>query len=210
MEKRSLTVIFDLDGTLLNSIDLIVACYEATLSHFTGKVPTREEILKDVGLPLKTALERIDKDRAKEMEIYYRAFQKENHDKFASLYPGAIKLLEDLHKREIKVGVATSKARAGLELCLHMFPKDFVQVWITADDVEHHKPHPEPLLTVAETLQATPSNCVYVGDTHFDKESASNAGMQFIGVTWGAGLSNELGNKVVDTFDELRSSLFLL
>lgn len=210
MEKRSLTVIFDLDGTLLNSIDLIVACYEATLSHFLGKVPTREEILNDVGLPLKTALERINKDKAKEMEIYYRAFQKDNHDKFASLYPGAIKILEDLHKREIKVGVATSKARAGLEICLHMFPKDFVQVWITADDVEHHKPHPEPLLTVAETLQTPASNCVYVGDTHFDKEAAGNAGMHFIGVTWGAGSRDELGSTAVDTFDELRSSLFAL
>jgi pyrophosphatase PpaX len=82
-----------------------------------------------------------------------------------------------------------------------MFPRDLVQVWITADDVEHHKPHPEPLLKVAQILGVDPKKCVYIGDTSIDQSAAKAAGMDFIGVTWGAG--RDLGDKVISNFYEL-------
>lgn len=201
MIKSYSAIIFDLDGTLLNSIDLIVACYEATYKEFFGKIPPKEEILNQVGLPLKTSLESLDRNRASEMEDFYRKFQKENHDKYVSLYPGTIELLQSLKAKDIKVGVVTSKSRVGLDLCLHMFPRDLVQVWITADDVEHHKPHPEPLLKVAQILGVDPKKCVYIGDTSIDQSAAKAAGMDFIGVTWGAG--RDLGDKVISNFYEL-------
>ena len=207
MKKSYSAIIFDLDGTLLNSVDLIVACFEATYLHFFGKVPTKEKILGDIGLPLKTVLTLVDKSRAWEMEVFYRAFQNENHDKFVSLYPGVLELLENLRKAGKKVGVGTSKARVGLDLCIKMFPLGLIQTWITADDVVNHKPDPEPLIKVAELLEVDPKECVYIGDTHFDKDAAKAAGMDFIGVTWGVGVIEELGERVISNFDELASVL---
>lgn len=197
-------ILFDLDGTLIDSIELIVRCFQHTVQTHLGYLIAREEILKYIGVPLRSELERLAPGRCEELIKTYREMQFGPEGDSIQLFPGVVEVLTKLHQRKIPLGIVTSKAKAGTEKAmelLHDLPGIF-QVVVTVEDVANHKPHPEPLLFAAAQLKVAPENTWYVGDSHYDMRAANSAGMLPIGVTWGVGSRDQLSDFTHIVLDE--------
>lgn len=198
-------VIFDVDGTLLDSLTLIKEAWNITTEKHLGWKFPPDELSRRVGLPLRSQLIELDANKADEMEKTYRDFQKENHDKLVRLYPGVREFLNSLSKKDLLLGVATSKAKVGMDLSRPLFGEDTpIKTWITVDDVTHHKPHPEGLLLAAKNLGISPDECAYAGDSIYDDQAARAAGMISISVGWGVSdLVNLNGDYKAKSVEEL-------
>jgi pyrophosphatase PpaX len=186
-------VLFDLDGTLIHSIEHIIACWQHTVRTSLGREMTREEILPTLGRALLECFEEIAPGRSVEMREVYRAYQKATHDSDVTLVPGTHQTLERLRSAGYTLGVVTSKgitvATEGLNL-FNLTP--YFSTLVTYEDTDRHKPHPAPLLVASERLGIEPARIVYVGDAVFDIQAGKAAGMRTVGVTWGAGKKEEL------------------
>lgn len=182
------TVLFDLDGTLIDSIELILRSYEHTFRVHYGRDLGREEWLAGLGTPLKAQFARYTCDGAEidRLIATYRAFNLEHHDALMRRYEGAVEAVARLRARGARLGIVTSKmnqaARRGLRHCGF---GDWFDVVIGADDVERHKPDPLPVRAALERLGATADSAVYVGDSPHDVAAGRAAGCRTAGVLWG-------------------------
>lgn len=181
-------VLFDLDGTLLDSIGLIVAAMHHAFDGFDGTVPADADWMAGIGTPLYKQLALYARS-AEELDMLrerYRAYQVIHHDNVIREFPGTTAVLEDLHTRGLTMGVVTSKnnelARRGLELT---GLAKFVPVVIGADSVTKHKPEPEPVLLALERLGVGPAEALMMGDSPHDISSGNAAGVRTIGALWG-------------------------
>ncbi|QDU85319.1 Pyrophosphatase PpaX [Planctomycetes bacterium Pla163] len=181
-------VLFDLDGTLIDSIELILRSYEHTFSAHGLPALARPELVAGLGTPLWAQFRAcgVADDEVPNLVTTYRSFNLEHHDELVRPYPGVLEAVEDLARRAIPLGVVTSKfaAAAWRGLRLVGLAKHF-EVLVGADDVERHKPDPEPVRRGAELLGLTADACVYVGDSVHDMASARAAGARAVGVAWG-------------------------
>ena len=181
-------VLFDLDGTLLDSVELIVQSYtHAVTTHLGGSVD-REGVLASIGLPLGPVLEALAPGRSALLLETYRAYMHEHHNRLVRLFPGAVETLRALRTRGYQLGIVTSKGRAAARLAFDLFALDtLVDVTVCFDEVARPKPAPDPLLAAAARLGVAPAACLYVGDTPHDVQAAQAAGMGAVAVPWGAG-----------------------
>ena len=195
-------VLFDLDGTLVDTIPLIFACYEHTLStHLPGFHPGRAVLVSNLGRSLDDilfdyaaaggasdpgALSRVMLDT-------YRSFQREALPRLIRPYEGMREALAGLRERGLTLGVVTSKVEwAARQSYEHYGLGEFLSVHVFHDDTERHKPDPEPLLLAASKGSLDPARCVYVGDSIHDMAAGKAAGMRTIGVLWGPSLREDL------------------
>lgn len=204
-------VIFDLDGTLANTIPLIVASFNHAFSTVVGTTVPEEEIRSWIGRPLIETFEAWPDD-AVELDRIYRQWNLANHDELIEEYAGVPALLADLSGAGVAMGIVTSKRRETARAALKAVGIDgFLDVVAGLEDTARHKPRPEPLLLGASRLGFVPSACVYVGDAVVDVQAARAAGMAAVGVTWGAGLPDQLKaadpDSLVDDVDALRAVL---
>ena len=181
-------VLFDLDGTLLDSIGLIVAAMHHAFDGFDGTVPADADWMAGIGTPLYKQLALYARS-AEELEMLrerYRAYQVIHHDSVIREFPGTTAVLEDLDARGLTMGVVTSKnnelARRGLELT---GLAKFLPVVIGADSVTKHKPEPEPVLLALERLGVGADEALMMGDSPHDISSGNAAGVRTIGALWG-------------------------
>src|SRR5699024_4885489 len=148
------TVLFDLDGTLIDTNELIVVSFEYTFQKYDLTF-TREEVMKFNGPPLKETFHKIDPHRAGAMLETYREHNLFHHDKYLKVYPYVFETIKQLKDKQIKLGVVTTKMRKvammGLDFT-RLAP--FFESIITFDDVLHAKPHPEPVIKAMEQLNA--------------------------------------------------------
>ncbi len=182
------TVLFDLDGTLLNSVDLIVDSYHHTLAAHSLPPLTRTEILAGLGTPLYSVFGQWTDDQAviASWVATYREFNLAHHDSRASAYPGVVEMVRAIQASGRQLGLVTSKNRSGAQRGLNLIGLgESMQVIVGADDVTRPKPDPEPVLQALERLGANPSSTVFVGDSHHDVHSGRAAGVFTAGVTWG-------------------------
>ena len=151
MDRDLRAVLFDLDGTLIHSVDHIVKCWQHTTLTCLGREMTREEILPTLGRTLVDAFEEIAPGRSAELYATYRARQVQMHDLEVRLVPGTFETLEALKGLGFALGVVTSKrlpiAMQGLDL-FDLAP--FFEVIVTMEDSPRHKPAPDPLLVAAQ------------------------------------------------------------
>lgn len=180
-------VLFDLDGTLADTIGLIVASYQHTFRSVSGRHVGDVEARSWIGQTLTETFTREDADQAAELEQVYLQYNGAKLDEFVTEYPGIPELLADLVEFGVTTGVVTSKRRlvASRSMTLGRVPQAIPLV-CGMEDSSKHKPHPEPLLVAMDRLGVSPSRCVYVGDAIFDIQAAHAAGMAAIGVSWGA------------------------
>ncbi len=180
-------ILFDLDGTLIDSIELIVRSFQhATETHCGTPLP-REEIIPTIGRSLAGELERIAPGNGATLLATYRMFMFANHDAFVTVYPGILEMLAAIHKRGVPMGIVTSKARLSAAPSFARFLLDReMSVVVVEDDTARHKPHPDPLLHAAAMLDLPPAACWYIGDSTHDMVAARAAGMTGIGAAWGA------------------------
>ncbi|MDE7106482.1 MAG: prolipoprotein diacylglyceryl transferase [Anaeroplasmataceae bacterium] len=185
-ENRYDTVLFDLDGTLLNTRELINRSFIHTFEHFRPeKVLTDEELDSFFGPSLRQTFSRFseDNEEIEEMVKYYREYNVAVHDELVTAFPGAKSIIRGLARKGYKVGVVSSKKTDLVEHGLKLFGMyDFVRVVIGEEDVTNPKPAPEGILKAMDLLHS--KKAVYVGDGVGDIEAGKNAGIDTIGVLY--------------------------
>lgn len=205
-------VIFDLDGTLLDSIDLILKAFDYTTEKYLGEKIDRETLISWIGTPLIPRLLELDPQQAHAMHEDYRAFQKQHHNSLVKLFDGVPEMLSNLQKNGLSLSIATSKSKVGIDLCKPLFdPEINFNSWIAVEDVTHAKPHPEPLRLAASRLELPLEQCIYVGDSEHDLNAARDAPMKSVGVSWGCiDIKKFKADYYVDTVNELETLLLSL
>ncbi|OLO38138.1 pyrophosphatase PpaX [Alkalihalophilus pseudofirmus] len=179
------TLLFDLDGTLINTNDLIIASFLHTLEHYYPGEYTREKVIEFIGPPLIDSFKGIDPERVEEMVAMYREHNLSNHDLLVKEYEGVFQTIERLHQEGFKLAVVTTKMRKtairGLEV---MGLNRFFEVIVAIDDVEKVKPDPEPLEKAMTALGSTAETTIMVGDSQYDVLGGKNTGTKTAAVAW--------------------------
>lgn len=190
------TILFDLDGTLLDTYDMILVSMRYTINEVEGKDCSDEELMARVGTPLLDQMLHFaagDKARAEELVDIYRAYNDAIHDENIHAFPGTKEALEALAKAGCRMGVVTSKrhwlAERGLRLCEL---DSFFEFLIGSDDWPEYKPAPGPILHGCELLGIKPDQCTYIGDSPFDIQAANAAGCRSVAALWGMFSPEEL------------------
>lgn len=180
-------VLFDLDGTLIDTVDLILSSFRHATREVLGHPLPDEEMMAGVGMPLIEQMRGFSAEHADELLRVYRMHNAEAHDRMAREYPGTEEVLSELQGRGLPMGVVTSKGTPMALRGLRLFDLErFFGVVVTADDVDLHKPDPFPLRRAAQLLGVDIERCVYVGDSPHDMLSAISAGAVSIAALWGA------------------------
>ncbi len=182
------TFLFDLDGTLLDSVRLILDSYHyATAAHGLPR-RTDAEWLAGLGTPLRVQFrDSVRPDLSMDQLVAtYREFNLANHDAMAVAYPGVVDAVRQLRARGIRFGLVTSKNQYGARLGLKLMGiEEEFEVIIGADDVVNPKPHAEPVLKALEQMGVTKEEAVFIGDSVHDMESGRAAGVRTAAVLWG-------------------------
>jgi pyrophosphatase PpaX len=185
-------VLFDFDGTVIDSGAIILA----SMRHATREVLGREvedEILMAAvgGSGLNEQMRLLDETRVDELVRTYREHNEPLHAELACC-AGMETVLDTLKREGRRLGIVTAKRRTTVALAFEHVPIErYFDVIVGSDDTELHKPHPEPILFALERLGAAGDETVYIGDSPFDIRSAKAAGVHAIGVTWGGIHSEE-------------------
>jgi pyrophosphatase PpaX len=206
-------VLFDLDGTVVDSGGIILA----SMRHATREVLGRDfgdaELMQAVGGPgLEAQMAVFAPERVDELVEVYRAHNEPLHEELEAC-AGMADVLLRLHKEGRRLGVVTAKRRSTVELAFARVPlAHLFETVVGGDETEKHKPDPEPLLLAAERMHARPAEIAYVGDSPFDVMAAKAAGIHSIAVTWGRihdreRLEREAPDAIVDTAEELLEHL---
>jgi len=182
--------LFDFDGTLVDTTEMIFQSMRHATTSVLGRDDlTREQLLANVGQPLPRQMELFDAGKAELLLESYRAHHEEHHDALIAEFPGVDEALSRLRAAGVRIVVVTSKRRRSVEMALEKFPglDLVVDRFVTVEDTEEHKPHPEPLLKGLELMGDIPKDqAVYVGDSPFDVQAAKAAGLTSVAVSWGA------------------------
>jgi pyrophosphatase PpaX len=187
VRRRFATYLFDLDGTLLDSVALILASYRHTALAHRGEAPDDAVWLAGLGTPLRVQLRHLTSDAAEieAMTATYREHNLANHDRMVRPYDGVVEAVRELALRGA-LGLVTSKLRHGALRGLRVAGlEEAFAVVIGADDVERHKPDPAPVLAAVERLGADPETTVFIGDSPHDLAAGRAAGVRTAAALWG-------------------------
>lgn len=180
------TIIFDFDGTLVNTNDVIIAAWQYTYKKYLNCEKPIEHITRCFGEPLLITMAREFPDiHPEESAAVYRQHQQEKADELVKLFPGIVELLESLREKGLKVGIVTSRTRESTGFYLDKFGiADYFDEIVTCDDTDKHKPDPEPILLGLKKLKADANHTLMIGDSPFDMKCANNAGVRTVLVGW--------------------------
>jgi pyrophosphatase PpaX len=213
-QTRWTAVLFDFDGTLGDSIYLIISSVRATAAELPDYTFDEAPVGPWIGRPFTAMLVGQGvSDHDQWMTVYRRHYRKA-HNKMLRPIDGISGLLERLADAGARLGVVSSKKTDYIDLGLNRLGLgSWIDVIVGADDTRRHKPDPEPLLNAAGLLDAKPSRCVYVGDAITDVVAGRATGMATIGATWGAATVHDLAaagpTAVVSSVAELAAELLI-
>ncbi len=184
------TFLFDLDGTIIDSIELILRSYRHTMAHHRGdEPPPPDDVwIKGLGTPLWAQFGEItdDKEEIERMVQTYRTYNLTHHDALVKPYEGVVAEIRRLKDSGKQLGVVTSKLRDGAMRGLRVSGLDQAfDLVLGCDDVTHSKPHPEPVLKAVAALGVSKESTVFVGDSRHDMKSGRAAGVKTAAVLWG-------------------------
>ncbi|HEY2072378.1 MAG TPA: HAD-IA family hydrolase [Gaiellaceae bacterium] len=206
-------VLFDLDGTVIDSGGIILASMRHATREVLGRDYPDDVLMQAVGGPgLEAQMAALDPERVDELITVYRAHNEPLHEELLCC-DGMDDVLERLHREGRRLGVVSAKRRVTVELAFEHVPLGHLfEAIVGGDETTRHKPDPEPLLLGAERMGASPQETVYVGDSPFDVRAAKAAGMGSVAVTWGrihdrSRLEREQPDAIVDTAEELLAAV---
>jgi pyrophosphatase PpaX len=207
---RHPVVLFDLDGTLIDSGAIIVASMRHAATTVLGREIPDEQLKAAVGGPgLIAQMRALDEARVDELVDAYRAHNEPLHADLEPC-PGIEDALRTLRDDGRRMGIVTAKRHMTIRLAFDVIPQleEFFEVVIGSDDTERHKPHPDPILAALDRLGARPEDAAYVGDSPFDVAAAKAAGVTAVAVAWGGihtteRLEQEGPDALVHTAEEL-------
>lgn len=211
-EPRWPFVVFDLDGTVVNTIPLIIASYEHAMWDVLGERTSPEEARSWIGQTLYATFHARHPSRAQELIDSYVTWNAAHLPELLEEFPGTPELLDALTAAGVVTGVATSKRRVSAENTLRYAGLEGrLPVTVAMEDTDLHKPRPEPLLVALERLGGSAAVAAYVGDAVVDVQAAKAAGMTAVAVSWGAASREALEaaapDHIVDTVAELEELL---
>ena len=207
------TLLFDLDGTLIDSIRLIIDSYHHTAKTHGLSPRTDEEWLHGIGTPLRVVFAEIAEhpEQMDQLIATYREYNFAHHDTQVIPYVGAPELIRRIKAAGYQTGLVTSKNRAGAIRGLKLAEiADQFDVLVCADDVVNPKPHPEPVLKALEQLDADPAETLFVGDSVHDMKCGREAGVRTAAVLWGSFGREHLEASVPDFWLETPGDLLHL
>jgi pyrophosphatase PpaX len=180
------TILWDFDGTLLNTNDVILESWQHTYEHYYGKRMPVEHITKCFGEPLLVTMAREFPDvPPRDSAEVYREYQKDIAYTWAKSIPGVFELVEYLKDKGYKQCIVTSRTTESTLRYLDLFDKkDLFDGMVTCDDTEKHKPEPEPILLGLEKMKSAKDEALMIGDGVFDVKCANNAGVKSVLVGW--------------------------
>lgn len=201
-------VLFDLDGTLVDTVELIYLSFKHATKTVLGKTYSREKLLQNLGRPLLDQMLYFSPAHAEELIEVYHRHNLAHHDQMIKPYPGTAETLAELKAQGLRIGVVTSKRRDLAERGLRLCGLDgFIEKLVAAEDTDRHKPDPEPIIFCLEKFQIAADNGVFIGDSPFDLSAGRAAGTQTIAALWGpfppAELAKELPAEKISEISEL-------
>jgi pyrophosphatase PpaX len=208
---RYSTVLFDLDGTLIDSIELIMESYRHTMRIHRGDAMSDDLWLAGLGTPLRVQFRTFTDDPAEveAMIATYREWNLANHDTMVVAYPGALESVKALKSAGARLGIVTSKNDRGLARGLsHCGFDGLFDALVTCDTLAESKPHPAPVhRCLADIGHAEGHRALFVGDSPHDIAAGREAGVDTAACLWGpfdrARIAEEKPTHWLDTFDDL-------
>jgi pyrophosphatase PpaX len=192
---RVSAVLFDLDGTLIDSVRLILDSFRHTCLAHGLQARSEAECLAGIGIPLRVVFREWTSDPVEQERLMqtYREYNLAHHDRSVAVYPGAAEMVRLIRGAGLRTGLVTSKNRQGALRGLRLAGiADEIEVVVGADDVENPKPHPEPVLMACRHLEISPDHVVYVGDSVHDMASGRAAGARTAAALWGPFVRGDL------------------
>ena len=187
------TVLFDFDGTIMDTNRVIIGSWQHTFKTLRGREGDLYYILSTFGEPLVQSLKKTFPEVSTELSMkIYRDWQSKRFLDMIELFPGTEEMLAEIRKRGYKTGIATSRLRESLELALEKFDlTKYFDAIVSIEDIENPKPAPDTILKALEKLDAKPENAIMVGDSILDILCAKNADVASVLVSWSATLSEK-------------------
>jgi pyrophosphatase PpaX len=184
--KKINTVLFDYDGTIMNTNELILRSWQHTFVTLTGKEGDEEEILRSYGEPITGTVARFFPDKSiEDVVAAYRAYQMAYYEESLELFPGILELFKTLKAQDYAIGLVTSRVYNTAKIGMEKFGLfDYAAAFVTINDTEKPKPDPEPILLALEQLGRKPEQAIMIGDTKHDLQCARNAGVVPVLVGW--------------------------
>jgi pyrophosphatase PpaX len=202
-------ILFDVDGTLIDTAELIADSLEHACRRHLGRAHPRAEYYALIGRPAIVQMEILGGDKAPEMmdtaiEYYFEHMEEERP------FPGAIDLLAHFSEQGYRLGLVTSKTRRELAPTMRHIPIDrYVHVVVTSEQTTRPKPHPDPVYLALQTLQIAAERTLFVGDSPYDMQAGRAAGVKTAAATWGphpiTALSQEEPDYVLRDLRDLRT-----
>jgi pyrophosphatase PpaX len=186
---RRPAVLFDLDGTLIDSIELILNSARYAFAKLGRECPSDEEWSAGIGIPLFTMFGRYarDDDDKKALIGAYREYQLANHDRLVRCYDDVIDTVRAIHALGHELAVVTSKSEyLAMRALVHVGLARYIDTIVGSDASKRHKPDPEPVQIALTRLGCAPEDAIFVGDSVHDLHAGSAAGVQTVAALWGA------------------------
>jgi pyrophosphatase PpaX len=207
-------VVFDLDGTIVDSVELIILSFQHAIREVLGREISREESITWVGRPLREQMVMFSPEHADELVRVYREWNHREHDRMLKLYDGILNLLDTLSRAGVKIGLVTSKSRYTTQMAFDLTGIEaYFDSTVCSDESTGNKPSPDPILYCLRQLGVDPARAAYVGDSPTDMQAARAAKVAAIAVTWGVfgtpALEAEKPDVLVHTIPELLEVLCL-
>jgi pyrophosphatase PpaX len=182
-------LLFDLDGTQIDSIELILSSARSAFEGFQGRAPTDDEWRALIGRPLTDSFREFvpHEPEIERLVARYREHQLLHHDRLVRAYDGVVTVIEQFAREGYPMALVTSKADwLARRALVHVGLDEAIPVVVGCDSTSRHKPHPEPVHHALGLLRAEANGAIFVGDSPHDVEAGQGAGVYTIGVTWGA------------------------
>lgn len=184
--SRVQCILFDLDGTLVDTVELILSSARYATAQVLGEALPDDVLKHDIGMPLKAQMESYAPGRSDELLAVYRAHNAEVHDELIREYPGVEQALEALQRAGYRMGIVTSKSRPVAQRGLDHFGLGrFFDAVVGFEDTEIHKPQAAPVVEGARRLGVSAGSCAYVGDSPHDMAAGNAAGALTVAALWG-------------------------
>ena len=184
--SKILALIFDLDGTLIDTENHILTSFRHATKTVLGVSPPDEVMRNMIGIPLADQMRKVSPDHVAELLAVYREFNAASCEKLVKEFPSMAETLDKLKEAGYRLAVVTSKQTPSAlrDLGLTGLIESFELIQ-GSDKTERHKPEPEPLLAAAATMGLAPEQCAYIGDSTYDMQAARAANMLAVAALWG-------------------------
>jgi pyrophosphatase PpaX len=181
--------LFDSDGTLIDTVELIYRTFDYTCRKYAGFTPDRDGLVQTIGRPLSWQIDHylgaMPAAKKEAILLDYKRYQLEIYPEYLRPFPGVGETLERLKAAGKRMAVVTSRKMETANLYLDVCGfRRYFDVLVTPELTEHHKPHPEPALKALALIGAQADESVFIGDASWDIECGQRAGMDTVFVTW--------------------------